>query len=93
MDLLVTAIDMFLHVDSVRHLERYRLRVTFDNGVTKDVDLADHLLGEVFEPLKDPKFFRRVRLNPESGTIERPNGADLAPEFLFDIGDTVDQVA
>lgn len=39
--------------------------------------------GEVFEPLKDPAFFRRVRLNPETGTVEWPNGADLAPEFLY----------
>ena len=83
---------MILHVESVRYLGDYRLRVTFNDGVTKDVDLADELYGEVFEPLRDPDVFREVRLNPESKTVEWPNGADLAPEFLYEVGKTVERV-
>ena len=45
------------------------------------------------EPLKDTGFFRRVAVNPETGTIEWPNGADFAPEFLHEIGRAVHQVA
>jgi hypothetical protein len=37
----------------------------------------------VFEPLKDPAYFRRVRLAPESGTIMWPNGADLDADVLY----------
>ena len=82
-----------LHVDQVRHLGDYVLRIEFDNGITKDVDLRNELYGEVFEPLRDPAVFEQVRVSPETGTIEWPNGADFAPEFLFDSGTTVEKVS
>jgi Protein of unknown function (DUF2442) len=84
---------MFLHVKAVNYLEGYRLRILFSNGIVKDVDLAGELYGEVFEQLKDPTFFKRVSVNPETETIEWPNGADFAPEFLFDVGQETKQVA
>ncbi len=83
---------MFLHVTDVRPCDDYRLRLTFSDGVVKEVDLAGELYGEVFEPLKDLETFRRVRVNPDTNTIEWPNGADFAPEFLYEIGQ-VKQVA
>lgn len=85
--------SMFLHVDGVTHLQRYELRLEFNNGTVKDVDLAGELHGRVFEPLRDPRFFGQVQVNPETGTIEWPNGADFAPEFLFDAGTTVHELA
>ena len=60
----------------------YRLRVTFDDGLTRDVDLADDLWGPVFEPLKDPAFFTRVFV--ELGALTWPNGFDLDPIALYD---------
>ena len=48
---------------------------------------------EPIEPLRDPEFFARVSVNPETGTIEWPNGADLAPEFLLEKGTDAEQVA
>jgi len=84
---------MFLHVDSVKHLRDFVLRVELSDGSAVIVDLADDLDGEVFEPLRDPGLFQRVRVNPETGTIEWPNGADLAPEFLRTIGKDAEQVA
>lgn len=47
------------------------------------VDLAEELDGPVFEPLKDPNYFARFQVNPDTGTIEWPNRADFAPEFLY----------
>jgi hypothetical protein len=82
-----------LHISRVRHLHDYVLRLEFDNGVTKDVDLSDELHGEVFEPLRDPGYFRTVRVSVETGTIEWPNGADFAPEFLYDAGTPAGQAA
>lgn len=61
--------------------------------MVKEVDLKDELYGEVFEPLKDIALFKQVTVNPETNTIEWPNGADFAPEFLHEIGKTVQQVA
>ena len=77
---------MFLHVEEVTYLNKYRLRLKFSNGVKKDVNLVNELYGTVFKPLNDLDFFRQVKVNPETKTIEWPNGADLAPEFLYDLG-------
>ncbi len=84
---------MFLHVTKVTYLGDYRLRLTFNNGVVKEVDLKEELYGEVFEPLKDQSLFRQVAVNPNTNTIEWPNGADLAPEFLYKVGREVKRVA
>jgi hypothetical protein len=77
---------MFLHVEGVSYVSDYRLRVRFSDGTTKEVDLAGELRGEIFEPLKELDFFVRVSVNPDTCTIEWPNGADFAPEFLYEIG-------
>ena len=60
------------------------VHVRFDDGTTADVDLS-YLLdyGGVFEPLRDPAFFRQLRADPEAGTIVWPNDADIAPETLY----------
>jgi hypothetical protein len=82
---------MFLHVTGVIYLEDYRLRLAFNDGVAKDVDLRDELYGAVFEPLKDVEFFKQVSVNPDTNTIEWPNGADFAPEFLYEIGEELEK--
>ncbi len=80
---------MFIHVSEVEYAGEYRLIVTFDDGVVKCVDLACELSGRVFEPLQNREIFGKVAVNCETGTIEWPNGADFAPEFLYEIGDTL----
>lgn len=84
---------MFLHVKQATHLKDYVLRIEFTDGALKDVDLQGELYGEVFEPLRDPHFFEQVKVDGETGTVEWPNGADFAPEFLYEIGKEVKQVA
>jgi hypothetical protein len=81
---------MFLHVTSVTYLEGYRLRLGFNDGAIKDVDLSHELYGKVFEPLKDISLFRQVSVNSDTNTIEWPNGADFAPEFLYEVGTALD---
>lgn len=74
---------MFLHVDDVKTLDGYRLYLRFNNGVEGIVDLQAELHGEVFAPLRDLGHFQQVFLT--SRTIEWPNGADFAPEFLLSL--------
>lgn len=80
---------MFLHVIAVETLAAYRLRLHFDDGCIRDVDLADELHGEVFEPLLRQELFDQVAVNRDTNTIEWPNGADFAPEFLHQLGTAV----
>lgn len=71
-----------LQVTSVKPLDGYRLRVTFNDGVERDVDCAFLLHGTLGEPLRDPKYFRQVRVDDEARTVVWPNGLDPAPELL-----------
>lgn len=71
-----------VRVTDVEVLEGYRLRLAFDDGTRRVVDLADELAGPIFEPLRNLSLFRQVRLDSELGTIVWPNGADIAPEAL-----------
>jgi len=69
-------------VTAVEPREDYRLRISFDDGVVSDVDFAGMLTGELGEPLRDRDYFRRVRVDPEAGTIVWPNGLDPDPLVL-----------
>ncbi len=75
---------MILHVKEAKYLHDYVIWVRFNNGVEGEVDLSGELEGEVFGPLKDVEKFRTFKVDPEMQTIAWENGADLAPEFLFD---------
>ncbi|MFO0892692.1 MAG: DUF2442 domain-containing protein [Isosphaeraceae bacterium] len=61
------------------------LRVTFNDGTRKVVDVNSILDGPVFEPLRDRRYFSRARLDPVCGTVVWPNGADFAPEAIYDL--------
>jgi len=75
---------LFLEVADARYVDNYKIHLLFNNGESKTVDLWNQLNGKVFEPLKDIDYFKRftIRYN----TIEWENGADFAPEFLYEIG-------
>ena len=72
---------MFVHVTAVQYMGDYKLKLTFNNGVTGVIELQPELYGEIFEPLQDKSLFQQVY--PTGRTIEWPNGADFAPEFLL----------
>lgn len=67
-------------VVDAQHRGEYRLRLRFNDGVEKTVDLDGCLEGPIFEPLRDPSYFSRF---VEGGTVVWPNGADIAPEALY----------
>jgi hypothetical protein len=48
-----------------------------------EIDLASERRGEMFESLRDLDVFRTFFVEPEFATLVWPNGADLAPEFLY----------
>ena len=75
----------FLHTVTVEPRDGYRLYVCFNNGAKGEVGLSGELWGEVFEPLKDPAAFKTAYQHPEFGTVTWENGADLAPEYLYEL--------
>lgn len=79
-----------LHILEADVRAPFHLRLRFDDGVEKTVDVLPLLHGPVFEPLRDPEYFARVIVDPICRTVVWPNGADFAPEALHalpDIGD------
>ena len=74
---------MFLHVTNARPLDGYRVEVCFDDGREGVADLTEALEGPMFDARKDPDVFRKLRIDEELQTIVWPNGADLAPEYIY----------
>lgn len=75
---------MILHVVEVKYLHDYVIRVRFNDGIAGEVDLSAELEGEVFGPLMDIVKFKTVKVDSLMRTVVWDNGADLAPEFLYE---------
>ena len=74
---------MFLHVTKAKYIEDYKVEVSFNNGRKGVADLFEALRGSIFEPLKDKSIFANLKIDKELATIVWPNGADLAPEYIY----------
>jgi len=76
---------MFPRIIKVRHIEAYRLELTFFDGIHAEMDFRHKIVGRggVFAPLEDVSFFRQVRVDPEAGTLIWPNDVDLDPDVLY----------
>ncbi|MBN1554682.1 MAG: DUF2442 domain-containing protein [Phycisphaerae bacterium] len=62
----------------------YTIFIRFSDGTEGEVDLENELHGELFESLRDVTVFQTFAIHPEFYTLCWPNGADLAPEFLYE---------
>lgn len=60
----------------------FKIHLVFNDGLEGTIDFRDWLTGPVFEPLKDVNTFARFFV--EGGTVTWPNGADIAPEALYE---------
>ena len=74
---------MILHIIKVIYIEDYKVEVSFNDGRKGVANLEAALHGPVFEPLKDKDLFSQVKLDDSLNTICWPNGADLAPEYVY----------
>ena len=71
-------------VTGVGVIAPYTLRVSFDDGVSREIDFLPVLAGEVYGPLRDEALFNAVTIDCESHTLVWPNGADFDPAMLHD---------
>jgi Protein of unknown function (DUF2442) len=68
-------------VVEARHIKGFVVSAKFDDGTKKSIDISQWFKGPVFEPLKDPRLFKKFFI--EGGTLAWPNGVDIAPEALY----------
>ena len=72
-----------IRVTEARYLNDYRIHIALSDGTIGTVDLHGRLDGPIFEPLKDPRYLAAFELTDH--TLQWPNGADFAPEYLRDL--------
>ena len=72
-----------VRVKNARHVRDYVVEFTFGDGSVRQIDLERYLWGPVFQLVRDPEYFRKFRVDRESGTIVWPNGADIDPDVLY----------
>jgi hypothetical protein len=78
---------MILNIIYAEHVEKYKLKLLFNNRETLFVDLEETIMNDsrsIFAPLRNPDYFKAfsVRLN----TVTWENEADFAPEYLLELG-------
>ena len=74
---------LLIKITEAKVVKPYILKLRFDDGAEKEVDLEPVLKGKLLGPLKDKQLFNQVRVNPEVHTVEWPNGADFDPSTLY----------
>lgn len=74
-----------IKVTEVEPLAGYWIRATFSDGAIHEIDLGEVLSGGgVFAAIHDHReVFEKVRVNPETQTVEWPGEVDLDPEVLY----------
>ncbi len=70
-------------ITAVTVVEHGVLRLTFSDGLSADINVLDRLRGPVFADAVTPSGFAKVSVDPETGTVVWPGGADLAPDTLY----------
>jgi len=69
---------------AVKIISGFTIRLTYADGVVREIDLEPYLPGPIFDPIrKDPQLFASVQIDEVGDTICWPNGADIAPETLY----------
>ncbi|HEY8747285.1 MAG TPA: DUF2442 domain-containing protein [Tepidisphaeraceae bacterium] len=74
---------MIMKIIELQVVGPHVLKLAFNDGTRKTVDVSPLLEGPVFQPLMDPSYFAQVELNAVTGTPAWPNDADFAPEALY----------
>ena len=65
-------------------LDKYKLKIVFDDNTIQEIDFLPVLMGEIYGQLQDEKLFDQVTIDPEVHTLVWSNGADYDPLTLHD---------
>ena len=73
---------MLPSVKKATYVKDYLIEIKFNDGTKKIIDFEDWLTGPVFKPLRNKSYFKKFFI--DGPTIAWPNGADIAPETLYE---------
>lgn len=73
---------MLPSVTKAKYVKDYLIEVKFNDGTKKVIDFEPWLTGPIFRPLKSKVYFKKFFV--DGPTIAWPNGADIAPETLYE---------
>ena len=76
-------------ISSIQALEAYRLKLVYATGEVKLFDVSPYIAGSWFGALEDKIYFKSVRVLPDGNGIEWPQGQDIAPHELYNLGMSV----
>jgi hypothetical protein len=76
---------LILHILEAEVCGPHSLQLLFNDGTSKRVNVLPLLRGRIFEPLHDAVYFARMSIDPVGSTVVWPNGADFAPEALYNL--------
>lgn len=65
----------------------YKILVEFDNGEKKCFDVEPYIKGEWYGQLRAFEYFKRV--STDGFTVVWPDGQDICPDELYDLGKLV----
>ncbi len=71
------------YIKSFQIIGLHTIKICFENNTCKTINFSPVLYGEMYGPLKDTEFFKRVKLDDEVHTLVWPNGADFDPSLLY----------
>ena len=77
-----------MRIKKVEFIKDFELKILFNDNKTKIVDLKEIVKkGKgMFLPLKKPEYFKLASVDSDGITICWPNGADLSPDVLYEMG-------
>jgi len=77
---------MYHDVTEMLILDDYKLQLTFDDGKSGVLDCKPFIdKGGVYSKLRDPEFFKSVKINSELGVLTWGDEIDIAPETVYSI--------
>ena len=82
-----------MRINKVEYVSEYKLKLLFGDKKTKIVDLNPIInkSKKLFLPLRDLEYFKQVSLDDSQYPLSIcwPNGEDLCPDVLYEIGTEV----
>ena len=74
--------NSMIRIVSAEPLPQYRLKVTFNDGLSGIFPVEPERRGGVFQKLLHTRVFNTVAINPDFGCVEWPGGIDLCPDRM-----------